>query len=53
MDLDGWGVCEEDIFYEMKNAGPHGMTIEKVGTSEGIDLNQGWREEREFLARFV
>ena len=26
MDLDGWDVCEEGIFNEKKNAGPHEMT---------------------------
>ena len=53
MELDGWGVCEEDILYDMKNAGPHEMTIEKVETSQGFDPNQGWWEERECFARFV
>ena len=48
MELDGWVVCEEDILYDMKNAGPHEMTIEKLGTSQGFDPNQGWREEKDF-----
>ena len=53
MELDGWDVCEEDIFYDGKNAGQDEMTMDNVGRSQGFDPNQRWREMSEYFARFV
>ena len=53
MELDGWDVCEEDIFNDEKNTGQDEMTMDNVGSSQGFDPNQRWGEEREYFARFL
>ena len=36
MELDGWDVCEEDIFNDEKNTGRDEMTMDNVGSSQGV-----------------
>ena len=50
MELDGWDVCEEDIFNDEKNAGQHEMTMDNVGSNQGFDPNPRWRGKRVFRA---
>ena len=53
MELDGWDVCEEDIFNDEKNTGRDEMTMDNVGSSQRFDPNQGSRERESFRAFYV